>query len=170
MKAKKPVKRKMGRPSKRTPAITAKIAKAISFGLTDQEAADIAGIDDLTLTRWKKLPDFCRAVKRAVSARKLIRLQRIDSGTQGWQGSAWALERQDPERFARPGILLNQNLVVQTQAPFPLVRVLSINDCEFDQAAGRPDYQRLDDNRLERIEGSLKVVLVRQSSAELENT
>jgi hypothetical protein len=96
-----------GRPTKRTSEITARIAEATSFGLTDEEAAAIVGIDDLTLTRWRKIPEFCRAIKSAVAARKLTRLKRIDAGGPGWQGTAWSLERQYPERFARPEIQLN---------------------------------------------------------------
>src|SRR6478672_3030602 len=96
-----------GRPTKRTPELTTRIAEAISFGLTDEEAAAIVGIDDLTLTRWRKIPEFCRAIKSAVAARKLTRLKRIDAGEPGWQGTAWSLERQYPERFARPEIQLN---------------------------------------------------------------
>jgi hypothetical protein len=47
-----------GRPTKRTPEITALIAEAISFGLTDEEAAALVGIDDDTLTQWKRSRSF----------------------------------------------------------------------------------------------------------------
>jgi hypothetical protein len=40
-----------GRPTKQTKQIVAQIAEAISFGLTNDEAAD-AGIDDITFVRW----------------------------------------------------------------------------------------------------------------------
>ena len=100
-------KRLDGRPTKRTPEITALIAEAISFGLTDEEAAALVGIDDDTLTQWKKIPEFSGAIKRAVATRKLARLKRIEAGETGWQGTAWSLERQFPERFARPEIQLN---------------------------------------------------------------
>ena len=96
-----------GRPTKRTPEITARIAEAISFGLTDDEAAAVVGIDDDTLTQWRKIPEFSGAIKRAVAARKLTRLKRIEAGEPGWQGTAWAMERQYPERFAKPEIQLN---------------------------------------------------------------
>jgi Bacteriophage CII protein len=74
-----------GRPTKRTPEITDQISEAISYGLTDEEVAAMVGIDDSTLTRWKKDPEFCGAIKRAVAMRKLDRLKRIESGAIGWQ-------------------------------------------------------------------------------------
>ena len=96
-----------GRPTKRTPEITARIVEAISFGLTDEEAAALVGIDDDTLTQWRKIPEFSGALKTAVATRKLARLKRIEAGAPGWQGVAWALERQYPERFARPEVQFN---------------------------------------------------------------
>jgi hypothetical protein len=96
-----------GRPTKRTDEITTHIAEAISYGLTDEEAAAVVGIDDDTLRRWRKIPEFCGAIKTAVAARKLARLKRIEAGEPGWQGTAWAMERQYPESFARPEIQLN---------------------------------------------------------------
>jgi len=65
------------------------------------------GIDDDTLTQWRQIPEFSGAIKSAVATRKLTRLKRIDAGEPGWQGTAWSLERQFPERFARPEIQLN---------------------------------------------------------------
>ena len=91
-----------GRPTKRTAEMTEQICEAISYALTDDEVAALVGIDDSTLTRWKKEPEFCRAIKKAQAARLLIRLKRIEQGESGWQGTAWALERQNPERFGSP--------------------------------------------------------------------
>ena len=76
--------------------------KEKSYELTDEEVAALVGIDDLTLTRWKKDPEFCRAIKKAQAMRLLIRLKRIEKGETGWQGSAWAMERQNPARFGSP--------------------------------------------------------------------
>ena len=160
-----------GRPSKLNAQVLAKIIDAISSGLTDQEAADHARIDDLTLTRWKKIPEFCRAIKGAVVARKLCRLRRVENGEPGWQGAAWCLERQDPARFARPEILISQNMLIQNSAPapFPLVRVISIPDHEFEQCLTKPNYKQLDDGSLERIEGALRILIFRQSTTRIED-
>jgi hypothetical protein len=83
-----------GRPTKRTPEITEQICEGISYGLRDEEIAAMVGIDDSTLTCWKKIPEFSGAIKRAVAMRKLDRLKRIEKGEPGWQGTAWAMERQ----------------------------------------------------------------------------
>ena len=49
----------------------------------------------------------------AIEAQRLfLRLGRIEAGEQGWQGTAWAIERIYPHRFARPEVM-NQIAVVQ---------------------------------------------------------
>jgi hypothetical protein len=105
-----------GRPSKRTPEITDQICEAISYGLTDEEVAALVGIDDSTLTSWKKIPEFSGAIKSAVAARKLARLKRIESGESGWQGTAWAMERQFPDQFSAPEVQFRRTLVLAAKA------------------------------------------------------
>ena len=39
-----------GRPTKRTPQVAAKIAEAVAIGLTDEEAALLAGVNPDTMT------------------------------------------------------------------------------------------------------------------------
>jgi hypothetical protein len=95
-----------GRPTKRTPEITERITEALSYGLTDAEAAALVGIDDTTLYDWKQIPEFAEAIKGAVAARLLIRLKRIEAGENGWMGTAWATERMYPFRFSRPEVML----------------------------------------------------------------
>jgi adenylyl- and sulfurtransferase ThiI len=97
-----------GRPTKRTAKITEQICEGISYGLTDEEVAALVGIDDSTLTRWKKEPEFCGAIKKAQAIRKLSRLKRIEKGESGWQGTAWAMERQHPEQFGPPEVQLRR--------------------------------------------------------------
>jgi hypothetical protein len=60
------------------------------------------------LTRWKKEPEFCGAIKKAQATRKLSRLKRIEKGESGWQGTAWAMERQYPEQFGPPEVQLRR--------------------------------------------------------------
>jgi hypothetical protein len=96
-----------GAPTKKTPEVVAKIAHAISLGLTDEEAAGYAGISDMTLTTWRKDPTFLGKIKDAVATRLVLRLSRIESGVDGWQGSAWLAERLMPSRYSRPEVQLN---------------------------------------------------------------
>ena len=90
-----------GRPTKRTPEVVAKIAAAIASGLTDREAGLLAGVRHDTMTEWRKDPEFSEAIERATAQRLLARLGRIEAGEQGWQGTAWALERLHPSRFRK---------------------------------------------------------------------
>jgi hypothetical protein len=63
-----------GRPTKRTPEVVARIAEAVAIGLTDEEAALLAGINPDTMTEWRKDPEFSGAIKRATAQRLLLRL------------------------------------------------------------------------------------------------
>jgi hypothetical protein len=58
-----------------------------------------------------------RAIKRAGAQRLLLRLERIEAGEQGWQGTARALERLHPSRFARPEAQFAQQINVNTGRP-----------------------------------------------------
>ena len=152
-----------GRPSKRTPEVVAKIAEAVAIGLTDREAGLLAGVRHDTMTEWRKEREFSEAIERATAQRLLLRLGRVEAGEQGWQGTAWALERLHPARFARPEVL-NQIAVVNAGGKAPAERVIVLPGGEFDTLVGRPgDHQRYNRD-LERREGSLVYLIVRQQS------
>ena len=119
-----------GRPTKRTPEVVAKIAEAVAIGLTDEEASLLAGIHPDTMTEWRKDPEFSGAIKRATAERLLMRLERIEAGQQGWQGTAWALERLYPHRFARPEVM-NQIAVVNQGGNVSTERVIVLPGEEF---------------------------------------
>jgi hypothetical protein len=153
-----------GRPTKRTPEVVAKIAEAVAIGLTDREAGLLAGVRHDTMTEWRKDPEFSEAIERATAQRLLLRLGRVEAGEQGWQGTAWALERLHPARFARPEVL-NQIAVVNAGGKAPAERVIVLPAAEFDTLVGRPGYHQRDNGDLERREGSLVYLMVRQQSA-----
>ena len=138
-----------GRPTKRTPEVVAKIAEAVAIGLTDEEAALLAGINPDTMTEWREDPEFSGAIKRA--------------GEQGWQGTAWALERLHPARFARPEVM-NQIAVVNHGGKASAERVIVLPGEEFDALIDRPGYHQRANGDLERREGSLVYLIVRQQS------
>jgi hypothetical protein len=152
-----------GRPTKRTPEMVAKIAEAVAIGLTDEEASLLAGIDPDTMTEWRKDPELSGAIKRAGAQRLLLRLERIEAGEQGWQGTAWALERLHPSRFAGPEVM-NQIAVVNQAGKAPAERGIVLPEGEFDTLVGRPGYHQRDNGDLERREGSLVYLIVRQQS------
>ena len=72
-----------GRPTKRTPEVVAKIAEVIAMGLTDEEAALLAGVNPDTMTERRKDPEFSGAIKKATAQRLLLRLERIEAGKRG---------------------------------------------------------------------------------------
>ena len=152
-----------GRPTKRTPEVVAKIAEAVAIGLTDEEAALLAGINPDTMTEWRKAPEFSGAIKRATAQRLLLRLGRIEAGEQGWQGTAWALERIYPHRFARPEVM-NQIAVLNQSGKASAERVIVLPGEEFDTLIGRSGYHQRNNGDLERREGSLVYLIVRQQS------
>jgi hypothetical protein len=108
-------------------------------GLTDREAGLLAGIRHDTMTEWRKDPEFSEAIEKATAERLLLRLNRIEAGEQGWQGTAWSLERLDPHRFARPEVM-NQIAVVQGgKVP---ERVIVLPEADFDVLKGREGYRQ----------------------------
>ena len=155
-----------GRPTKRTPEVVAKIAEAIAIGLTDAEAAVLAEIDPDTMREWRKDPKFSGAIKRAEAARLVLRLKRVEAGEQGWQGTAWALERLYPHRFARPEVM-NQISVVNQREKASAERVIVLPEGEFQSLIGRPGYHLCEDGALERREGALVYQIVGQGNLAL---
>ena len=98
-----------GRPTKRTPELTAKIAESISFGLTDQEACAIAGITPFTLSIWRRNPEFVDALRKATAIRLQNRLKTIESRVDNWRSISWLVERQYYSRFAKPEVQIAVN-------------------------------------------------------------
>lgn len=91
-----------GRPTKRTPALLHALSRAVAAGLTDEQAAHLAGISRSTLAAWLKAEgEFSDAIKRARAARLLERLRLVESGCPNWQAVAWILERAYGSQFAR---------------------------------------------------------------------
>jgi len=92
---------KEGRPTKLDEPMAARICDALSYGLTNQEVADLVGINVDTLYDWFKIEAFEKRVAGAKATRKLERLRRVHNGDSGWQSSCWLLERTDPQMWGR---------------------------------------------------------------------
>ena len=95
------------------------------------------------------------------------RLKRIEAGAQGWQGTAWALERLYPNRFARPEVMNQMAVVNQGSNGSTSDRVVVLPPEEFDLLIGRPGYHLRENGDLERREGSLVYLMVRQGNRAL---
>jgi len=153
-----------GRPTLYTPELASRLADHIAAGLTDEEAAALENISCDCINRWRKgNREFCEAVKKAEAQRLRRRLTRIEAGEQGWQGTAWALERIYPHRFARPE-LMNQIAVVNQGGKASAERVIVLPEEEFDTLIGRPGYHQRNNGDLERREGTLVYVIVRRQN------
>ena len=118
------------------------------------------------MTEWRKDPEFSGAIKKARAERLVLRLACIESGEQGCQGTAWALERLYPHRFARPEIM-NQIAVVNQGDKVSTERVIVLPGEEFDPLIVRPGYHLCENGDLERGEWSLVYVMVRQGNRAL---
>jgi hypothetical protein len=79
------------------------------LGLTDEETCVLVGIDPDTLVWWKKDLEFFGSIKGAVATWLVKRLKRIESGTDGWQGSACLTEPLLPARYAKPEVQISLN-------------------------------------------------------------
>jgi transposase-like protein len=58
-----------GRPTKLTPEVVARIAEAVAIGLTDEEAAVLAGVNPDTMTDWRKRSEVFRGDKEGGDGR-----------------------------------------------------------------------------------------------------
>jgi hypothetical protein len=99
-----------GRPPKvLDPKVKKKLLSAIARGMSHEQCCDLARIDPETFRRWMRwgaegqepYATFCGDLKVAEAEGIYRRLERIEAGTQGWQGAAWINERRYPHHFGR---------------------------------------------------------------------
>lgn len=90
-----------GRPTKLDEHLAATICEGLSYGLTNQQTADLAGISVETLYGYFRIEAFAKRVAQAKAQRGLVRLKRIENGEAGWAGCAWLKERTDPQMWGR---------------------------------------------------------------------
>jgi hypothetical protein len=143
--------RRGGRPTKLTPAILIKLKEAFALGLTDEQAASVVEVSDVTLTLWKRDPKFLAEIRGAVNKRLMLRLKRIEAGENGWQGCGWLLERLLPRQWAKPEVLIAvQNNLSLNGAGRPggmsLDQVV-IADLQFEKLRQNPNYQHRSHDR-----------------------
>lgn len=106
----------MGRKSKLTPELQARIVDVLAAGNYIEAACDFVGINPDTYHEWIKrgergnakdreggYTDFSDAVKKARAQAEIGSVARIrKAGMDGeWQADAWYLERSHPDRWGR---------------------------------------------------------------------
>lgn len=104
--------KKVGQPTKLSPAVQEKICDAIRAGNYIETSASYAGVDKQTLYNWLKWGardgkgafwEFSKAVERAMADAEVRDVALIGraASTGVWQASAWRLERRYPLRWGR---------------------------------------------------------------------
>lgn len=84
----------MAKKYKATPQTIKIILDAIAEGLTQRDAAALAGISEDTLSLWKKDSDFSEQMRQKEIECKQKHLRIINkAGEKDWKASAWFLER-----------------------------------------------------------------------------
>jgi hypothetical protein len=154
--------------------MVARIAKAISLGLNDEETAALVRIDRHTLLEWNKDPEFSATIKSAVADRMVKRLEQIEKGGNGWQGCAWLTERLYPTRYAKPEVQISLNSSL-SPTHNGLTLTISLEEAERIEARAAPiresarqlleEYQR-NRNGSHSVEASAEIVDAGQSGRE----
>lgn len=111
---KKKTAKKIGRPSKLTPDIQARIVSAIRAGNYIETAAAYVGISKTTLYKWMrdgaraksgKKKEFMYAVEKALAVAEMNAVATVKvASDKTWQAAAWHLERSHPDRWGRRAI------------------------------------------------------------------
>ena len=89
------------------------IADCFLVAFTDQQTADLCGINEKTIRRMRA-GGLCPAIKIAELKRELAYRKKIWNAKGFWQGAAWFLERKYPTQFAKPEVQLQINTTNQT--------------------------------------------------------
>ena len=111
----------MGRPSKLTPELAARIVKAIAAGNYPEVAAESEGVGKTTLYRWMEqgardesgpFREFRESVMRARARaeRKMVRIVRT-AAREDPQSAQWYLERSASDRWGRRDKVVIENAV-----------------------------------------------------------
>lgn len=105
--------------SRYSPELACELAESILAGVPQRLSAEMLGIAEETLTRWKKRKEFREAIRNAEQRVVLEHVNNVRAaGKKWWQASAWWLERTRPEYFAlRPPDPISGNVLIQIIAP-----------------------------------------------------
>ncbi len=135
--------RPVGRPSKLTPDVEARILNAVRCGAPNRVACLAAGVGESTLYQWlekaKSLPyseyaEFAERLKQArhegITARLAIIMKAARSS---WQAASWLLERDLPDVYSL------KHRVEHSVAPMSIADALSALRKERDSRVSAPE-------------------------------
>ena len=102
-----------GRPPKVTPELKRKLADCFLVAMTDQQTAQLCGINEKTIRRMRS-GGFCPEIKKAEMERELKYRMKLWTSKTLPAGICFMLERKYPTQFAKPEIQLQINNNNQT--------------------------------------------------------
>jgi hypothetical protein len=113
--------------TKKTPERMAAIIESVRSGAFQATAAEAAGIDESTLTRWKQRDSaFALAIEKASADAEVESLSAIrEAGRTSWQAHAWFLERTKRDKYALRTELAgakDQPVTIVVESCFPGLR------------------------------------------------
>lgn len=103
----------LGRPSVLTPALKHKLAECFLVAMTDEQTAQLCGINEKTIRRMRA-GGFCPEIKKAEMERELKYRMKLWTSKTLPAGICFMLERKYPNQFAKPEVQLQINTTNQT--------------------------------------------------------
>jgi transposase len=94
-----------GKPSKYSSAVTKRIFRTVSQGLSREAAAALAGINLAALYEWQsRFPEFSEELKKAdarFEQASVRRMAKAGGRPRYWTAIAWMLERKFPQHYGK---------------------------------------------------------------------
>lgn len=103
----------LGRPPKVTPELKRKLADCFLVAMTDEQTAQLCGINEKTIRRMRQ-GGFCPEIKKAEMERELKYRMKLWTSKTLPAGICFMLERKYPTQFAKPEVQLQINTTNQT--------------------------------------------------------
>lgn len=91
-----------GGPSKMTPETEERILSLMARGMSQARATELLDVHETTLRRHcAKHPEFASRLRQARLNQESSLIERCATGQKGWQGAAWLLSKQHPDRYGK---------------------------------------------------------------------
>jgi hypothetical protein len=156
---------KTGRPLRLTKRKFVAICHHIESGLAVTTSCELESVTyQIFRFRISHSARLEQRFKQAETVRSALRRERAlaainKAGESSWMAFAWYLERTEPNSFSLRN-KIERELVQLADVPVQ-TRVCMLPSQEFDEIKADPSVKLIDDNRLERFIGGVKVAYVR---------